>query len=166
MPPGRVPASAAGVSRTSAGELPGFDAGRAHAQPLGRPVDGGPDDLDVGVPAARGAAMRVGDPVAEARPLAADVADSSHGIAPLVWWRKLDAAPAPPGPAVEGYPTPAPRRELGERGLSLSPWRAWTNRCAAWWGARPRPGRKRRSASARPATCCGTTRAATSAAAS
>src|SRR5262249_5177545 len=28
--------------------------------------------------------MRVGDPVAEARPLAADVADSSHGIAPLV----------------------------------------------------------------------------------
>src|SRR5215813_8537031 len=85
MPPGRVPASAAGVSRTSAGELSGLDAGRAHMQPLGRPVDGGPDDLDVGVPAARGAAMRVGDPVAEARPLAADVADSSHGIAPLVW---------------------------------------------------------------------------------
>src|SRR6476659_1715393 len=98
-------------SRTSAGELAGLDAGRAHAQPLGRPVDGGPDDLDVGVPAARGAAVRVGDPVAEARPLAADVADSSHGIAPLVWLRKLDAAPAPPGPAVEGYPTPGPRRE-------------------------------------------------------
>src|SRR5439155_7987530 len=96
--------TSAGGPPASAGDLPGLDAGRAHVQPLGRSVDLGVHDLDVGVPAARGAAVRVGDPVAEARPLAADVADSSHGIAPLVWMRKLDAAPAPPGPAVEGYP--------------------------------------------------------------
>src|SRR5216117_3033530 len=77
-----------GTSRTGeprgavalAGDLAGLDAGRAHAQPLGRSVDGGAHDLDVGVEAARGAAVRVGDPVAEARPLAADVADRSHGI--------------------------------------------------------------------------------------
>src|SRR5215470_1363609 len=103
---------------------------------------------------------------------------AATGSLRLVWLRKLDAAPAPPGPAVEGYPTPAPRRELGRgapacRGrphrpaaYPLSPWRAWTNRCAAWWGGRPQPGRRRRSACARPATCCGTTRAATPAAAS
>src|SRR4029077_3763845 len=121
MPTGRGSGRQRASPRTSAGELSGLDAGRAHAQPLGRPVDGGPDDLDVGVPAARGAAVRVGDPVAEARPLAADVADSSHGIAPLVWLRKLDAAPAPPGPAVEGYPTPAPRREPGRGDLFFEP---------------------------------------------
>src|SRR5262245_7863960 len=159
----------------SAGDLARLDAGRAYVQPLGRPVDRRVHDLDVGVPATRGAAARVGEPLAEARPLAAHVADSSHGIAPLVWLRKTDAAPAPPGPAVEGYPTPGPRRELAPgaparrrrprrpAAYPLSPWRAWRNRCAAWWGARPRPGRRRRSACAPPATCCGTTRAAMSA---
>src|SRR5215831_8303931 len=79
--------SRAGESRAavaSAGNLPGLDAGRAHAQPLARSVHLGVHDLDVGVEATRGAAVRERDPVAETRPLAADVADSSHGIAPLV----------------------------------------------------------------------------------
>src|SRR6201996_1821979 len=63
-----------------AGDLAGLDAGRAHVQALRRaPADLGPDGLDVRVPAAAGAAVRVRDVVAEARPLAAYVADGSHG---------------------------------------------------------------------------------------
>ncbi len=66
-----------------AGDLVGLDARGAHVEPPGRSADDGAHALNVRVPAARGAAVRVRDVVAEARPLAADVADGSHGIAPL-----------------------------------------------------------------------------------
>src|SRR5215467_8150312 len=66
-----------------AGDLACLDAGRAHVEPLGRLPDLGADALNVGVPAARGAAVRVRHVVAEARPLAAHIADGSHGIAPF-----------------------------------------------------------------------------------
>ena len=46
---------------------------------LRRPTDHGTHALDVRVPATGGTAVRVGDVVAEARPLAADVAVGSHG---------------------------------------------------------------------------------------
>ena len=68
---------------------------------------------------------------------------------------EVDAAPAPPGPAVEGYPTPRPAARTGaamaarHRAAAAplaarpaypgGPWRAWTNRCATRWAARPRP---------------------------
>ena len=45
--------------------------------------------LDVRIPAAAGAAVRERDVVAEARPLAADVADGSHGS--LHWVKRLDS---------------------------------------------------------------------------
>src|SRR5262249_58353566 len=66
----------------SAGDLASLDTRGAYAHAAGRPVHLGVDDLKVGVEAARGAAVRERDPVAEPRPLAADVADRSHGIAP------------------------------------------------------------------------------------
>jgi len=62
-----------------AGDPACLDAGGADVQALGRAAHGGADTLDVRVPAAAGAAVRVRDVVAEARPLAADVADGSHG---------------------------------------------------------------------------------------
>ena len=62
-----------------AGDLACLDAGRADVQALGRAAHDDAPALDVRVPAARGAAVRERDVVAEARPLAADVADGSHG---------------------------------------------------------------------------------------
>jgi hypothetical protein len=67
-----------------ADDLAGLDARSADSEPLRRPSDDGPHGLDVGVPASAGAAVRVRDLVAEARLLAADVANGSHGIAPGV----------------------------------------------------------------------------------
>src|ERR1700742_1352608 len=70
-----------GAVRTSplANDLAGLDARRAHVDALVRAADNGADGLDVRVPAAAGAAVRVRDVVAEPRPLAAYVADGSHG---------------------------------------------------------------------------------------
>src|SRR6478752_5779001 len=62
-----------------AGDLAGLDAGGAHVQPLRRAVHHCAHGLDVRVPAAAGAAVRVGDVVAEGRLLSANVADGSHG---------------------------------------------------------------------------------------
>ncbi len=62
-----------------AGDLACLDAGGAHVDPLGRAAGHGADPLDVRVPAAAGAAVRVRDVIAETRPLAAYVADGSHG---------------------------------------------------------------------------------------
>ncbi len=67
------------ASTVLAGDLACLDAGGAHVDPLGRAADHGTDPLDIRVPAAAGAAMRVRDVIAEARPLAAYVADGSHG---------------------------------------------------------------------------------------
>jgi len=61
------------------GDLACLDAGGADVQALGRAADDDAPALDVRVPAARGAAMGERDVFAEARPLAADVADGSHG---------------------------------------------------------------------------------------
>src|ERR1700751_5300954 len=60
-----------------AGDLACLDAGGADVQALGRARHDSANGLDVGVPAAAGAAVRVRDVVAEARPLAAYVADGS-----------------------------------------------------------------------------------------
>lgn len=62
----------------SARDLAGLDARGAGVEALRRPIDHGTDALDVRVPATRGAAVRVGDVVAEARPLGANVAVGSH----------------------------------------------------------------------------------------
>ena len=62
-----------------AGDPACLDAGGAHVQALGRAIHHGAPVLDIRVPAAAGAAVRERDVVAEARPLAADVADGSHG---------------------------------------------------------------------------------------
>src|SRR5205807_7371434 len=67
-----------------AGDLARLDARGAHVQAARGPVHLGPDGLDVGVEAARGAAVRVRDPVTETRPLAANVADGSHAERSLV----------------------------------------------------------------------------------
>ena len=56
-----------------------LDAGGAHVHALGRAAHDHAPALDVRVPAAGGAAVRERDVVAEARPLAAEVADGSHG---------------------------------------------------------------------------------------
>src|SRR5207342_2986809 len=97
-----------------AGDLACLDAGGAHVDPLGRAADHGTDPLDVRVPAAAGAAVRVRDVVAEARPLAAYIADGSHGS---LHWLGLRDSTVPPGPlgadqaAVEAYPMLSPVRE-------------------------------------------------------
>jgi thiamine-monophosphate kinase len=66
------------ASLRSARDLARLDAGRAHVYLLGRAADGDTAALDVRVPAAGGAAVRERDVLAEARPLAAYVADGSH----------------------------------------------------------------------------------------
>ena len=66
--------------RALARDLAGLDARGADVQPLRRAAHHGTHALDVRVPAAAGTAVRVGDVVAEARPLAADVAVGSHGF--------------------------------------------------------------------------------------
>src|SRR6185437_10677420 len=75
--------AASGQRPVSADDLARLDARRADADPPAGAPGGGAHHLDVGVPAARGPAMGVGDVVAESRPLAADLADSRHGDAPL-----------------------------------------------------------------------------------
>src|SRR4029077_19742512 len=65
--------------------LAGLDAGRAHIHPARGLADHRAHALNVGVPAARGPAVRVRHIVAEARPFAAHIADGSHGIAPGKW---------------------------------------------------------------------------------
>src|SRR6185437_11298450 len=74
----------------SAGDLSCLDAGGTDVQPLRGAVDLRAHALNVRVEAARGAAVRERHVVAEARSLAAHVADGSHGIAPLgvVKWVK------------------------------------------------------------------------------
>lgn len=64
---------------TSARDLAGLDARGADVEPLRRPTDHGTHALDVGIPATGRTAVRVRNVVAEARPLAADVAVGSHG---------------------------------------------------------------------------------------
>src|ERR1700760_3618296 len=91
-----------------AGDVAGLDAGRAHVQALRRaPADLGPDGLDVRVPAAAGAAVRVRDVVAEARPLAAYVADGSHGSLQSRGFDRRCRPRVTPAPeaAVREYPT-------------------------------------------------------------
>jgi hypothetical protein len=64
---------------SAAGDLAGLQAGGADLDPA--PVAGGHERahrLDVGIPPAVGTAVRVGHGHAEARPLAADVADAGH----------------------------------------------------------------------------------------
>jgi len=63
---------------TSARDLAGLDARGASVHALRRPTDHGTHALDVRVPATGRTAVRVGNVVAEARPLAADVAVGSH----------------------------------------------------------------------------------------
>ncbi len=63
----------------SAGHLAGLDARSASVHTLGRAAHAGANGLDVGVPAAAGATVRVGNTVTEPWSLAADVADGSHG---------------------------------------------------------------------------------------
>src|SRR5699024_1011911 len=76
---GRKALRGAGGSRNLAGHLAGLDARGAGVHALGRATDTGADGLDVGVPAAAGATVRVGNTVTEPWSLAADVADGSHG---------------------------------------------------------------------------------------
>src|SRR6476661_6857812 len=74
------PAFSVGEGR-SANDLARLEAGGADVESLRRhTVHQRPHALDVGVPAALGAAVRVRDVVTEARPLAADVAVGSHGV--------------------------------------------------------------------------------------
>ena len=80
-PRGRPPVPGC-VRRGSALDLAGLEAGGADVEPLrghAGVADEGPDALDVRVPAALGAAVRVRDVVPESRALAADVAGGSHG---------------------------------------------------------------------------------------
>src|ERR1700761_2050672 len=72
------PAGITSLRAPLAGDLACLDAGGAHVHALGRAADRGADALDVRVPAAAGAAVRVRDVIAEARPLAAYFADGSH----------------------------------------------------------------------------------------
>src|SRR5690349_20886708 len=64
-------------------DLAGLDARGAGVDALRGPVHHGTHGLDVRVPAPLGAAVRVRDVVAEARPLAAHVAVGSHFDSPL-----------------------------------------------------------------------------------
>src|SRR5712691_8397208 len=65
-------------------DLAGLDAGGADVEALGRPGDERANGLDVRVPAAAGAAVRVRVVVAEARPLAAYGADGGHGSVQII----------------------------------------------------------------------------------
>jgi len=77
---GQLPVRPSGGPRWLAGDLARLDARGAHVQPPRRAVHLGAYALNVRVPAARRAAVRVRHVHAEARPLAADVADGSHGM--------------------------------------------------------------------------------------
>ncbi len=66
----------------SARDLASLDAGCAHIEFLGGTTHESAHCLNIGVPAARGAAVGVGDAVAKARALATDVTVGSHGTSP------------------------------------------------------------------------------------
>src|SRR5829696_1459722 len=69
-----------GTGRSAAGDLAGLEAGRAHGHPAPRArADEGAHGLHVRVPPPGGAAVGVGHRLAEAGPLAADVAQGGHG---------------------------------------------------------------------------------------
>ena len=68
--------------RSGFGDFAGLDAARAHAQPLGRAVDHRLHRLQIHVPGTARHVVRVRDVVAEARPLAADIACLSHDEIP------------------------------------------------------------------------------------
>ena len=65
--------------------LPGLEAGRAHVEALGGAIDESTHTLDVGVPPAVGPHVGVRDALAEDGALAADVANSSHGVSLLIF---------------------------------------------------------------------------------
>ena len=65
--------------------LAGLEAGRAHVEALGGAVDESTHTLDVGVPPAVGPHVGVRDALAEDGALAADVANSSHGVSLLIF---------------------------------------------------------------------------------
>src|SRR5579875_4138681 len=97
-----------GLSWGSASDLTRLDARGADVQPLPRAADHGVHGLDVRIPAAAGAAVRVRDPVAETRPLTAYVADGSHGSLHKVVGMIGPRRHQPTRAVVEEYPTPAP----------------------------------------------------------
>src|SRR6476620_1261180 len=66
------------VRRGSAGDLPGLDAARAHAEALGGPVHRGADALDVRVEPTLRDLARPRTVVAEVGRLGAEVTDGSH----------------------------------------------------------------------------------------
>ena len=65
--------------------LPGLEAGRAHVEALGGAAHESTHTLDVGVPPAVGPHVGVRDALAEDGALAADVANSSHGVSLLIF---------------------------------------------------------------------------------
>jgi hypothetical protein len=99
------------------GDLARLDAGRADVETLRRPGHDRVNGLDVGVPTAAGAAVRVRDVVAEARPFTADVADGRHGS--LHWVGSVESDGALPAAwnakrnkaACEAYLKAPPKRE-------------------------------------------------------
>jgi hypothetical protein len=99
------------------GDLARLDAGRADVETLPRPGHDRVDGLDVGVPATAGAAVRVRDVVAEARPFTADVADGRHGSLHWVGSVESDGALSAAWNAKrnkaarEAYPKAPPNRE-------------------------------------------------------
>ena len=100
----------------SARDLAGLDARGADVEPLRRPPDHGTHALDVGVPATRGTAVRVRDAVAEARPLAADVAVGSHGSLQRLQMHLRGKARESPGqPEQHTTATPVQRNYHGSR---------------------------------------------------
>ena len=75
-----------------AGNLPSFDARRAHIQPFGRAIDFGSHGLNVGVPPAFSFPVGVRDVVAKAGALGAHVTLCSHGVSFLVARERVPAA--------------------------------------------------------------------------
>jgi len=63
---------------SSAGYFAGLQAGGAHVDLLGRAIGHGANRLNIGVPAAGGATVGVGDRVPKTRLLAANIAVGSH----------------------------------------------------------------------------------------
>jgi hypothetical protein len=76
--------AAEGAFRSGADDLAGLQARGAHVQPLRGLADECVNRLDVGVPAARGAAVGVRNGHAESRPFAADIANSGHSYSQVI----------------------------------------------------------------------------------
>src|SRR5688572_31282417 len=95
-------------------DLSGLDAARADVQALRRAVDHDADALDVRVPPALGAAVRVADVHAEAGVLPADLANRCHDQVPRVHRALAIGRSAGPGEgtgAPVGSPTSVRRAE-------------------------------------------------------